>query len=180
MAKQAPNSNNNITARVFMYLSLVGVVILLIIGGAALWAHNLIGTMVKSELAAQHIYFPEKGSPALNPEIYPDLQQYAGELVDTPEEAKAYANGYIGRHLKDLAGGKSYSEISEESRLNPSNQELQQQKQVLLQGETLRSMLLTSGYGFGTMGQVAGVLAWSAFAASGVLLLLTLLFRIRS
>ena len=180
MAKQTPNSSDKVTSRVFMYLTFVGALFFLIVGGAALWANNLIGTMVQSELSAQKIYFPEAGSPALDPETYPDLQKYAGELVDTPEEAKAYANGYIGRHLKNIADGKSYSEVSEESRQDPSNQELQQQKTTLFQGETLRSMLLTSGYGFGTMGQVAGIVAWAAFAGSGALVLLALFFRIRS
>ena len=180
MAKQASNSSDNVSSRVFMYLTFVGALFFLIVGGAALWANNLIGTMVQSELSAQKIYFPEAGSPALDPGTYPDLQKYAGELVDTPEEAKAYANGYIGRHLKNIADGKSYSEVSEESRQDPSNQELQQQKTTLFQGETLRSMLLTSGYGFGTMGQVAGIVAWAAFAGSGALVLLALFFRIRS
>ena len=163
-----------------MYLTFAGALFFIIVGGAAMWANNLIGTMVQSELSAQKIYFPEAGSPALDPETYPDLQKYAGELVDTPEEAKAYANGYIGRHLKNIADGKSYSEVSEESRQDPTNQELQQQKTTLFQGETLRSMLLTSGYGFGTMGQVAGIVAWAAFAGSGALVLLALFFRIRS
>ena len=163
-----------------MHLSLVGALFFLVVGGAAFWANNLIGAMVQSELSAQRIYFPEAGNPALDPKTYPDLQKYAGELVDTPEEAKAYANGYIGRHLKSIASGKSYSEVSEESRKDPTNEELQQQKATLFQGETLRSMLLTSGYGFGTMGQVAGIVAWAAFAGSGVLILLALFFRVKS
>lgn len=151
------NVNSAVKNEVFMYLCIIASIVFVVIGGLAYWAHQFTGTMVKTELAAQKIYFPEKGSEALDPDVYPDLQQYAGQLVDTPEEAKAYANGYIGRHLQKIAGGKVYSEVSTESMKDPTNQKLQQQKQTLFQGETLRGMLLTSGYGFGTVGQVAGI-----------------------
>ncbi len=166
------NQQNKAVSRVLMYLSFVAVLLLSAVGGMALWAHSFTGDMVKNELAAQKIYFPEKGSPALDPAVYPDLQQYAGQLVDTPEEAKAYANGYIGRHLKKVADGKVYAEVSAEAAKDPSNQKLQQQKQSLFQGETLRGMLLTSGYGFGTVGKVAGIVGYAAFVGAGVMLLI--------
>lgn len=177
MAKS--KSQDLVFNKVFMYLSLVGAVLLLTLGGAALWANSFAGNMVKSELAAQKIYFPEKGSPALDPKVYPDLQQYAGQLVDTPEEAKAYANGFIGRHLQKVADGKVYSEVSAEAKKDPTNQKLQQQKATLFQGETLRGMLLTSGYGFGTIGKIAGVVAVGAFVGSLVMISLAVIFRLR-
>lgn len=172
-------SQNQSVNKVFMYLSVVAAVLLFAVGSLALWAHNFTSDMVKNELSAQKIYFPEKGSPALDPATYPDLQQYAGQLVDTPEKAKAYANGYIGRHLKKVADGKVYAEVSAEAMKDPSNQKLQQQKQTLFQGETLRGMLLTSGYGFGTVGKIAGTAAYIAFISSGFLLLLAAFFRTR-
>lgn len=162
-----------------MYLSLVTALLLFMFGSLAFWAHNFTGSMVKSELAAQKIYFPEKGSPALDPKIYPDLQKYAGQLVDSPEKAKAYANGYIGRHLSKVAGGKVYAEVSTEAQKDPTNQKLQQQKQTLFQGETLRGILLTSGYGFGTIGKIAGIATYVAFVGSAVMLLLAAVFRSR-
>lgn len=172
-------TQNQAVNKVFMYLSIVSAVLLFAFSGLALWAHGFAGNMVKSELAAQKIYFPEKGSPALDPTVYPDLQQYAGQLVDTPEEAKAYANGYIGRHLKKVAGGKVYAEVSAEAQKDPTNQELQKQKQSLFQGETLRGMLLTSGYGFGTIGKIAGIAAYVAFIGGAVMVLLAMVFRSR-
>lgn len=172
-------SQNQAVNKVFMYLSVVAALLLFTVGGLALWAHNFTGDMVRSELAAQKIYFPEKGSPALDPAVYPDLQQYAGQLVDTPEKAKAYANGYIGRHLSKVADGKVYAEVSAAAMKDPNNQKLEQQKQTLFQGETLRGMLLTSGYGFGTVGKIAGTFAYIAFIAGGALLLLAALFRTR-
>ncbi len=172
-------AQKQVIKRMFMYLSAIAAVLLFAVGGLAVWANSFTGGMVRSELAAQKIYFPEKGSPALDPKIYPDLQQYAGQLVDTPQKAKAYANGYIGRHLKNIAGGKVYAEVSAEAKKDPTNPKLQQQKQSLFQGETLRGLLLTSGYGFGTVGRVAGVAAAVAFAVAGVMLLTSAWLRIR-
>jgi hypothetical protein len=154
---------------VFTYLALICAVLLLGLSGVAMWANRFTGDMVRNELAAQKIFFPEKGSPALDPAVYPDLQKYAGQQVDTPEEAHAYANGYIGRHLKKVADGKVYSEISTLAIKDPTNQKLQQQKQTLFQGETLRGILLTSGYGFGTIGKIAGIVTYLALAGSALL-----------
>lgn len=163
-------TQKQITARVFMYLSILGTVLLIVIGGLAWWAHSFIGNMVRTELAAQKVYFPAKGSAAFDATTYPDLQQYAGQLVDSPKKAKAYANGYIGRHLEKVAGGKVYSEVSAEAMKDPTNAKLAQQKATLFQGETLRGILLTSGYGFGTIGEIAGIAAYVAFGLSLVLL----------
>lgn len=172
-------SQNKSAKIVFMYLSIVASILLFAGGCLAWWAHSFTSNMVKTELTAQKIYFPKKGSPNFDPKTFPELQKYAGEIVNSPEKAKAYANGYIGRHLKKVAGGKVYSEVSAEAMKNPSNEKLQQQKQTLFQGETLRTMLLTSGYGFGTLGKVAGVAAYTAFIASAVLLALAAFLRTR-
>lgn len=179
MAKSKTSAPNQAVKKVFYYLSIVAAVLLLVVGGLALWASNFTGNMVKAELAAQKIYFPEKGNPALDPAVYPELQQYAGQLVDSPEKAKAYANGYIGRHLKKVADGKVYAEVSAEAAKDPTNEKLQKQKQSLFQGETLRGMLLTSGYGFGTVGKVAGIVAIVAFSLGGLMLLIAFALRLK-
>jgi len=177
MAKQTQAQTIN---KVFMYISGIAAVLVLGLGGLAFWAHDYTSKMVRTELSAQKIYFPAKGDAALDPATYPNLQQYAGQIVDSPQKAKAYANGYIGRHLKKIADGKVYAEVSAESMKDPDNQKLQQQKQSLFQGETLRGMLLTSGYGFGTVGTIAGVVAYSAFVISGVLAVVAFMLRLRS
>lgn len=176
MAKHKVSSRTS-TNIIYSNLSVIAAVLLISLGSMALWAHNFTGNMVKSELAAQKIYFPEKGSPALDPKEFPELQKYAGQLVDTPEEAKAYANGYIGRHLEKTAGGKVYAEISAEARKDPTNVTLQKQKETLFQGETLRGILLGTGYGFGTMGKIAGIAAYTMF--TGALLLLGTAYILR-
>lgn len=165
-----------VTNRVFAYLAFIVAIVLFAIGGLALWAHNFTTDMVRTELSAQKVYFPEKGSANFDEATYPDLQQYAGQIVDSPAKAKAYANGYIGRHLEKIADGKVYSEVSTAAQKDPTNQKLQGQKAALFQGETLRGILLTSGYGFGTVGEIAGIAAIVAFIASGLLAVLGIFF----
>jgi hypothetical protein len=165
---------------IYANLAVAVAVAVLIVGGLAYWAHSFIGDMVQRELAAQKVYFPEKGSAAFNASTYPELQKYAGQIVDTPEKAEAYANGFIGRHLQKVANGKVYSEVSAESMKNPTDLKLQQQKQTLFQGETLRGILLTSGYGFGTIGEIAGVTALLMVILAAVFIVLSVLLRIKS
>lgn len=174
-----PTSNkksvNKPVEQVFLILASLATIALLAMGGVAWWAYSFTTNMVRTELSAQKIYFPEKGSANFSPEEYPDLQQYAGQLVDTGPEAKAYANGYIGRHLKKIAGGKVYAEVSAEALKDPTNQKLQQQKATLFQGETLRGMLLGDGYAFWTVGSIARVAAIVLFAISGIMAVLSII-----
>lgn len=169
MAKTQTKAQTQVTRRVFMYLSFICAALLVVIAGVAWWGHSFVSTMVTHELSIQKIYFPEKGSAALDPATYPGLQQYAGQLVNTPEKAKAYANEYIAVHLEKIGGGKTYAEISTAAMADPTNTTLQTQKATLFQGETLRGVLLTSGYGFGTMGEIAGIAAFVALGAAAVL-----------
>lgn len=157
---------------VFILLGTASTAVLLVIGGLAWHAASFAKTSVHNELAAQKIYFPPLGSPALDPAEFPDLQQYAGQQVDNGPKAKAYANGFIGRHLEKVAGGKTYSEVSSEALKDPTNATLQQQKQTLFQGETLRGLLLGDGYAYWTFGQIAQYAAVAAFVGAGVMALL--------
>lgn len=180
MAKHKISAQAKSTNAIYSNLAVIVAVILLVVGGMALWANRFTLNMIKTELSAQKIYFPEKGSAGLDPKEFPDLQKYAGQLVDTPEEAKAYANGFIGRHLEKVAGGKVYAEVSTAAQKDPNNATLQKQKASLFQGETLRGILLSTGYGFGTMGKIAGVAAYTMFASSAVLLGIAFVLRTRS
>lgn len=161
--------------KVFILLGVMATIVLLVASGLAWYGYNFATTQVRTELAAQKIYFPDKGSPALDPAVYPDLQQYAGQLVDNGPKARAYANGYIGRHLDKIAGGKTYSEVSALSMKDPSNQELQKQKATLFQGEMLRGTLLGSGYAYWTFGMIAFYAAIAALAGAIVMAGLVLL-----
>jgi len=123
-------------------LQVVLVVVLGFCAGFLYWGSGFVNGMVHDQLVAQKIYFPVKGSAALDAREFPDLQQYAGQQVDNGDKARAYANGFIGRHLETVAGGKTYAEVSAASLANPQDQKLAAQANTLFKGETLRGLLL--------------------------------------
>jgi hypothetical protein len=165
-------ADRKIIDTVFVLLGVAVMLILLVVGGLSWYARNFAVGNVRTELSAQKVYFPPKGSPALDPAEFPDLQKYAGQIVDDGPKAKAYANGFIARHLEKIADGKTYSQISAEAMADPTNAKLQQQKATLFQGETLRGLLLGDGYAYWVFGQIAGYAAIAAFAGAGVMTLL--------
>ncbi|MBI5357405.1 hypothetical protein HZB74_00950 [Candidatus Saccharibacteria bacterium] len=159
---------------ILIFLGSVTALALLVAGGIMWWGSNFVNDQVTTELKSQKIKFPPAGSPALTPDKYPDLQQYAGQTVDTGEKARAYANGYINRHLEEVAGGKTYAEVSTAALQEKENTALQAQKQSLFMGETLRGLLLNA-YAFGTLASLLKYGAIASFIAAitmGVLVLL--------
>ena len=175
-----PSARNRAVTKIKVIVGTTAAIFFLVAGGLLWKGYDFATSQVKSELAAQKIYFPAKGSPALDPKKYPDLQKYAGQLVDNGPKAKAYANGYIGRHLEEVADGKTYAEVSSAAMKDPNNQTLQQQKQSLFMGETLRGLLLGNGYAFWTFGLIAKYAAIGAFVASGLVFALVYLVLRRS
>lgn len=167
----AKSADRKVIDKVFVLLGVVSTVVLVVIGSLAWWGYSFASTTVKDELSSQKIAFPPQGSPALDPETYPDLQQYAGQSVDTGVKAKAYANGFIGRHLEHIAGGKTYAEVSTAALADPTNETLQKQKTSLFQGETLRGLLLNA-YAFDTFAMLAQYLAIASFIGAGVMAVL--------
>jgi hypothetical protein len=145
--------NRDLRWRIIILQAIV-VVVLAFVAGVAYWAADFTHSYVHDQLAAQKISFPPKGSPALDPKEFPDLQQYAGQALDNGPKAKAYANGFIGRHLDKVAGGQTYSQVSAQAQANPSDAKLAGRVQTLFQGETLRSMLLNA-WGWWTVGTYA-------------------------
>lgn len=161
--------------KVFVMLGTAMTLVLLVVGSLSWYAYRFATNQVKTELSAQKVYFPEKGSPGLDPKEFPDLQKYAGQLVDNGPKAKAYANGFIGRHLEKVAGGLTYSEVSALAMKDPTNPKLIAQKATLFQGETLRGLLLGDGYAYWTFGLIAMYASLAAFAGVIVMTLLVLL-----
>jgi hypothetical protein len=158
--------------KVFILWGIMATAALLGVSALGFWGYRFATTQVHNELSAQKIFFPPKGSPALDPEEYPDLQKYAGQAVDDGPKAKAYANGFIGRHLEKAAGGKTYAEVSSLALKDPSNSDLQKQKQTLFQGETLRGLLLGDGYAYWTFGMMALYASIAALAGAIVMAVL--------
>jgi phage terminase Nu1 subunit (DNA packaging protein) len=116
--------------------------------------------------------------------------KFADEQVTSGDEAQAYAS-YIGGHLEGIADGKTYAEIDDRgaaaavvearesgaseakiAELQATADELKGQRDSLFRGETLRGLLLSS-YAWSTIGRIAGIAAWVAFAGAAVMAALT-------
>lgn len=153
---------------------ITGAVTLVFIVGTALawWGYTFATTQVQDQLVQERIKFPPAGSPALDPEEYPGLQQYAGEYVDTGPKAKAYANEYIWKHMMESSENRTYAEVSTAARENPDDEELQQLRQSLFMGDMLRSSLLTA-YAFSVFGLIAGYAIWVCLVGAVLMGLLT-------
>lgn len=166
--------------KVFILLGSVGAIVLLVVGGLLWYGYTFATGMVTEQLSAQKIYFPEKDSTAftaLPAEDQAAIAPYAGQQLVNGEQAKVFANNYIAVHLSKIAGGKTYSEVSAEAMQDPTNTTLQTQRATLFQGETLRGMLLGTGYAFWTFGVIAKYAALAAFVAAFVMAMLVLLGR---
>jgi hypothetical protein len=142
----------------------------LILAGAMAFAGGTYAQkVVHDQLAPQKIFFPEAGA-----KLPADLTQYAGQQVDTAAEAKAFADDYIGLHLKGIGKGQSYSQVSGAFLKDPNNQQLAQQRQTLFMGETLRGMLLNA-WGWGTVGNLARLAGIVLLLLGAILLAIPLL-----
>ena len=143
------------------------------------WAHNFVTHEVHTQLAAQQIYFPPKGSPATAGPEFAQMRQYAGQQLTTGAQAETYADHFIAVHLVKAGGGKTYAQLSTLAQASPNDLKLQGQVATLFKGETLRGLLLNA-YAFGTMATIAGIAAIVAFVGAGVMLLLSLLGLVHS
>jgi len=147
-------------------------------GGLLTWGYSFATSTVHTQMAAQKIYFPAKGSAELaNPLIKPFLTPYAGQELLTGQEAEVYADHFIAVHLSELGGGLTYSELSAKAMADPSNKTLASQVQTMFQGTMLRSTLLTA-YAFSVFAIIA---LWSMIACFilGLLMLILTLLGLR-
>jgi hypothetical protein len=138
-------------------LQAVMVLVFAFCAGFLYWGSAFVNGMIHDQLAAQQIYFPAKDSAALKALPASDaaeVQRYAGQQLTTGEQAKVYANNFIGVHLKEVAGGKTYSQVSTAAQANPQDQKLAAQVQTLFRGETLRGLLLNA-WGWSQVGTYA-------------------------
>ncbi len=174
--------------RVLIGFGVITTAVLLAAGGLLMWGANFSDDYVHRELSSQNVFFPDRA--ALEGEGRDDLVQYAGEQVTTGKQAEAYAS-YIDGHLAGIADGKTYSEIddrgaaeavtaAEEAGADPAEiaelqataDQLKAQRDTLFKGETLRGLLLSS-YAWATIGTIAGIAAWVAFAGALLMAILT-------
>ena len=141
--------------------------ILIVLGGAAIYGGNFGQDNVRDRLVPQHISFPP--ADAMSPEEFAEVGDFAGEAVDTGNEAEAFSR-LIGLHLTGVNEGATYSETSAAARadgLDPDvAAELQGKADTLFKGETLRSILLNA-YGWWTVSTIA-VYAGYAMVIAGL------------
>ena len=178
VAKSTKSVERKAIDKVFILLG-TGAVVALTAAGAMLWyGYSFATGMVKDQLSAQKIYFPEADSGAIKALDEADrkaVEKYAGQQLVDGDQARVYADHYIGAHLKHTAGGKTYAEVSADAQKDPTNEKLKAQKTTLFQGETLRGMLLGSGYAFWTFGMIAKFAAMAAFTGALIMAIMVLL-----
>jgi hypothetical protein len=165
-------------------IGIVATIVFAVAGALLAWGADFSNDYVYDELSSQNVVFPDEAS--LREEGRDDLVKYADEQVTTGPEAEAYAS-YINGHLQGIADGQTYSEIddrgaqeavvaaeeagaseAEIAELQATADELKGQRDSLFRGETLRGLLL-SAFAWSTMGRIAGIAAWVAFAAAAVM-----------
>jgi hypothetical protein len=150
-------------------------VVLIVLGGLAIYGGNFGQDNVGDRLEAQKVVFPPY--EAMTPEEQADIGDFAGQQVVDGSQAEAYAR-YIGGHLVAINEGKTYAETSAAAReegIDPElAAELQGKADTLFKGETLRAILLNA-YGWWTVASIALLAGWVMIAAGIALLILAIL-----
>ena len=141
---------------IVLQVGLIG--ILAFCAGFLFWGNSFIHDQITTELTAQQIYFPDANSKAItalpSTSDQAAMNQYGGQQLTTGEQAKVYANSFIGVHLSEVAGGQTYAQMSAKAMANPTDQKIAGQVATLFKGETLRGLLLNA-YGWWTIGTYA-------------------------
>lgn len=175
--------------KILIGFGIIATLVFVIAGGLLLWGGNFSNNYVTDELTSQRIFFPTQ--EALEKEGRSDLVAHAGQQVTTGSQAEAYAS-YINGHLQKTADGKTYAEIDDRgaaaavtaakaanespekiAELEATAAKLKGQRDTLFKGETLRALLLST-FAWSTIGQIAGIASWVAFAAAVLLAALTI------
>jgi hypothetical protein len=160
-------------------LQIVLIVALGSLAGFCFWGSNFTHSYVQNELTSQKISFPAANSASIKALPAADAQamtQYAGQALDNGPKAETYADHFIAVHLNEIAGGKTYSQVSALSMASPTNTKLAGQVQTLFRGETLRGLLLNA-WGWWTVGTYA-LYAGIALAVAAVVVLGALIFEL--
>jgi hypothetical protein len=158
------------------------VLVLVVAGGLLMWGYSFANSNVHNQLAQQQIVFPPKAAfahPVAGSEITPSMigtvSKFAGQPLTTGTQAEVYANDFIGVHLAEIGGGKTYAQLSAAAMALPKGSAAytaaEAKVQTVFQGTTLRGLLLEA-YAFGTFATIALIAAISAFALAGLMALL--------
>jgi hypothetical protein len=177
---------------VLIGFGVVAMAVFAVAGGLLTWGHNFSDDYVTKELSSQNISFPS--AEALVEDSRGDLLEFAGNRLDTGDEAEAYAS-YINGHLNAIADGATYADLgaieaaakadvtaavaagepqARVDELQATADGVSGQRNTLFKGETLRGLLL-SAYAWSTVGTIAGLAAIGAFVATGIMAILVAL-----
>ena len=155
--------------------ALVLAVVLIVLGGAAVYGGNFGRQNVTDRLAPEKVSFAPLST--MSPEEKAAVGEFAGQQVTTGPQAEAFAR-YIAGHLEFVNDGKTYAETSAAARvegLDPKiAADLQAKADVLFKGETLRSIMLNA-YGWWTIATIALYAGYGMIAAGLVLFIFALL-----
>src|SRR5215467_5489103 len=160
-----------------VYVGLALAAILVVAGGLLAWGHAFTSNQVHNQLAAQKIVFPAANSPEIKALPKADaapMKVYAGQMMTNGAQAQAYANHFIAVHLREAAGGMTYSQVSYLAMIHPKNAKYAAEDATLFKGTALRGMLLNA-YGFWELGQIALIGAVVSFVGAALLLILSVL-----
>ena len=168
--------------KIVSIVSLGFAALLFLFAGLLNWGATFAEQNVASQLEMQNISFPAE--VALPAATKTQLAKWAEQKVVTGEMARDYSDLYILEHMNASATavmGKpaTYSEVSAEymSAIRGGSQDaervakLEELRQTLFMGNTLRGMLLEA-YAFGMFGVIAGYAALASLLGGLVLLVL--------
>jgi hypothetical protein len=142
--------------------AMVALGIVSIVGGS--YDHSV----VRDQLAPQKIFFPK-------PAEWPALKPYAGQQVLTGTQAKLYAEDQLQPDMNKIAGGKTYSEVSDEWIAGGmKSASLAAERQTLFMGTTLKGLLLNA-WGWAQIGSIAILAGIILIVVGSILFLLPVL-----
>jgi hypothetical protein len=170
---------------------------LVVAGVLAFVGYSFANNNVSKQLSQQNITFPAKGSDSIkDPKIAPYLTRYAGQKLTTGAQAQAYADHFIAVHIAEMGTGPSkgltYAELGTFAKplqtqiaalpkgdpqiagLQAQLDAVQQQRDTVFKGETLRGLLLNA-YAWWKVGQIGLWASIVSFVLAGVMALLTIL-----
>ena len=174
---------------ILISFGVLAAVVFAVAGGLLTWGNSFASDYVGDELSAQNITFPD--AEALTAEGRTDLLEFAGNKLNTGDEAEAYAS-FIAGHLEETAAGATYADLGTPERaakgevtaaieagapqaeideLQAKADVISGQRNSLFKGETLRGLLLST-YAWSTVGMIAGIAAVGAFIAAGLMMVL--------
>lgn len=170
--------------KLISWTGLLLAIVLLVAGGLLTWASTFINSQVDQQLSDQQITMPTEEALAADQNLSDGdreaLRPFAGDVMNTGAEARAYADNYILAHMNASTGGETYSSLGgvvREACADPASEactEANAMRDTAFKGSTLRGLLLY-GYAFGTMGTIAGYAAIAAFVGAAVMFILALL-----